>query len=1102
MRETRDYREGLILLHRLPSAARRATFRTSLASLAHAASARQPVPLEGLDPDALLAGIRAAMSESLLDDLDWLSTPSAAVALWEIANALPIGPERRDLGRRVVRHLHDGDAATFIAIATSLALGARKGLRGRGVRARLSLAFELPSTEAEGNETLALALISRSDLARDFLLGPARGNLPGRRFAATLLERASLAAARGAMQDQPEGLRVFAVDEIAATFRKLLADRAPRVHQPAARARGVLSTVLPDLALEVRRDLENERDTVARRRGLLSLAASIAVEAEPANEVLSILRGASDRGLFAAAAAGVRRAVEIEPSACRAIIEEVARGGGPDALDALIDVHLAVGNDVFPQAFAVARARVLEMLESPTEDAGRIAWLEALARDLAPADDRAAPTLRQRVRGALGTFASQGVMAAYEEATAIATMVGEKLDLLTVVDDESADGRRRAYHLVRELDQGVLDLGMLGDLLALRIRTEEEDVDLGIDGWLDRMSAWLCAREERGTADAASLANVTLRAAQLGALVHLADLDGGDGPDATDRTRGRRFRLFRMLLERAHADRTSPFRGAVLEALARACDAVVRDEGSEVCDVLLALAVDLDDPAELEEVAAASVVSELRNAVSVYAELLRAARNGVTSLSGAHAFVVTLLSRTREMPSASSPRLEAFRSALQRFGHAVAAVLSATSLGELRDDADNALLPRVGNAAQAVAQLVSGARRRRGDKVERAVPMSGAMIVTLDALLERRVAGEPVDLMRAVEIATHALREEVPTAIAVVAAFALRHASMLPDRPSQAEDLGSLPSISLIPARRTPLPAWMPPRRTLGGFYILHPLGEGGAASVFVAKRVDERFDERAERFALKVPAYTGAVARTLSEEDFLRMFREEASALLALPQHQNLARFVTFDSGLKPKPILVMEYVEGPTLARVLERRKLTLARALAILDGVAAGLEAMHKGGIAHLDLKPSNVILPKESQSPAPSRTSERPVLVDFGLAGRTLRPGCATLEYGAPEVWGIVEKTTRPMAADVYAFGAVAYEVLTGETLFSGNDEMAVLSAHAIHDGNPEGLAKLPPDVAKLLSSALRRDPSARATITDLRTCLASLATASRTWPLRA
>lgn len=111
----------------------------------------------GLDPEALLAGVTVAMQDSLLDELDWLSAPSAAVALWEIANALPIGPERRDLGRRVVRQLHDGNAATFVAIATALALGARKGLRGRGVRARVSLCLELPTSEAPGKRRVLCA---------------------------------------------------------------------------------------------------------------------------------------------------------------------------------------------------------------------------------------------------------------------------------------------------------------------------------------------------------------------------------------------------------------------------------------------------------------------------------------------------------------------------------------------------------------------------------------------------------------------------------------------------------------------------------------------------------------------------------------------------------------------------------------------------------------------------------------------------------------------------------------------------------------------------------------------------------------------------------
>jgi hypothetical protein len=215
----------------------------------------------------------------------------------------------------------------------------------------------------------------------------------------------------------------------------------------------VLSAVLPDLAGEVRRDLENERDPLARRRGLISLAASIALEAHPADEVLALVQ--NDRGLCAAAAAGVRRAAELEPNACRPILEEVARGGGPDAIDALIDVQLGIGGDALANALTIARGRVTEMLAAKTEDAGRIAWLEALARDLSPRVG--APTLRERVRAALTTFATRGVSPAYDEASAIAAGVAERLEFLDAVDDARADGRRRAFQLVRELDQGVLD---------------------------------------------------------------------------------------------------------------------------------------------------------------------------------------------------------------------------------------------------------------------------------------------------------------------------------------------------------------------------------------------------------------------------------------------------------------------------------------------------------------------------------------------------------------------------------------------------------------------------------------------------------------------
>jgi serine/threonine protein kinase len=280
----------------------------------------------------------------------------------------------------------------------------------------------------------------------------------------------------------------------------------------------------------------------------------------------------------------------------------------------------------------------------------------------------------------------------------------------------------------------------------------------------------------------------------------------------------------------------------------------------------------------------------------------------------------------------------------------------------------------------------------------------------------------------------------------------------------------------------------MPFSRVLGGFYVLHPIGEGGSGSVFVARRAEQRNDARAEGFALKVPEYDGTVSQVLSEADFLRLFREEASALLALPESEpNLARFVTFDAGVRPKPILVMEYVQGPSLEKLLARRSLDMARALSILLGVARGLSAMHRVGLAHLDLKPTNVIVRELGRTPTESGST--PVLVDFGLAGRRLRPGCGTANYAAPEVWSRDARAELdPRPADVYAFGCLAYELISGQLLFEGASDRDVVAAHVAHDGAPAALeawsrvAALRP-LAEWLRRCLRQEPSARQSIDE-------------------
>ena len=228
-------------------------------------------------------------------------------------------------------------------------------------------------------------------------------------------------------------------------------------------------------------------------------------------------------------------------------------------------------------------------------------------------------------------------------------------------------------------------------------------------------------------------------------------------------------------------------------------------------------------------------------------------------------------------------------------------------------------------------------------------------------------------------------------------------------------------------------------------------------------------------------------------------MFREEAGALLSLPKHPNLASFVNFDLSARPKPILVMELIQGQSLDRLVRNRSMSVGQVLGYLDGILAGLEAMHQVGIGHLDVKPSNVIL----------RDDGTPALVDFGLSGRHLRPGCGTLEYCAPEVLGIAPQgqTPSPAQTDIYAFGCCAYELLSADLMFDSDDETALITQHVSHDGWPKKLAEFGAapqltELAALIGACIRRDPRNRPSAREVRKMLRAVTgkLKSLNWPL--
>jgi serine/threonine protein kinase len=307
------------------------------------------------------------------------------------------------------------------------------------------------------------------------------------------------------------------------------------------------------------------------------------------------------------------------------------------------------------------------------------------------------------------------------------------------------------------------------------------------------------------------------------------------------------------------------------------------------------------------------------------------------------------------------------------------------------------------------------------------------------------------------------------------------------------------PAHSILPSPERKMPGWVPESGILGGFRLVRPMASGGLGSLFLAHRLEDEGDPLAPQVVLKVPHDAAALMAHVPEEELLAQFRAEASALAAIPLHQNLARILAFDVAAKPKPFLVMELVEGRTLERDLDEKTLSMSRALDILDGVLAGLDAMHATGVGHLDVKPDNVILRRETGAPT---------LVDFGLSGRTVRKKCGNPIYAAPEVWNDDRAPESAFAADAYSFACLAFEMVTGKMLFDSDDLFNVIRQHFAHDGLPPGIAELRarPELRKLaeiLSRALRANPAQRTRIRMLRTELARVAPQLRDlqWPLR-
>ena len=219
----------------------------------------------------------------------------------------------------------------------------------------------------------------------------------------------------------------------------------------------------------------------------------------------------------------------------------------------------------------------------------------------------------------------------------------------------------------------------------------------------------------------------------------------------------------------------------------------------------------------------------------------------------------------------------------------------------------------------------------------------------------------------------------------------------------------------------------MPERVFAGRFKLRQKLGEGGMGEVWVA-------DQAApvqRRVAIKV------VRPGLDSERMLARFDQERQAL-ALMDHPNIAKVL--DAGeAEGRPYFVMELIKGVPITEYCDRARLSPRERLALFVPVCEAVQHAHQKGVVHRDLKPSNILVALYDGRPVPK-------VIDFGIAKATgprltdrsiyteVGALIGTLEYMAPEQAELnnLDIDTR---ADVYALGAILYELLTGSVPFS-------------------------------------------------------------------
>ncbi|MEZ4365092.1 MAG: protein kinase [Kofleriaceae bacterium] len=288
--------------------------------------------------------------------------------------------------------------------------------------------------------------------------------------------------------------------------------------------------------------------------------------------------------------------------------------------------------------------------------------------------------------------------------------------------------------------------------------------------------------------------------------------------------------------------------------------------------------------------------------------------------------------------------------------------------------------------------------------------------------------------------------------------------------------------------------AELAPGQQVGEYVVDAKIGEGGFGSVF---RATHPVIGKIAAIKVLAPKYS-------ADPDMLSRFASEAKAVNQI-RHRNIIDIFAFGTLPDGRSYYVMEFLEGESLADHLERvGAMPLEEALPVLEALARALDAAHAKGIAHRDLKPDNVLLARDPDG------EPFPKLLDFGIAkllggdgGGAMHKTRTGAPIGTPYYMSPEQSRGRDVdhRTDIYAFGVMTYQLLTGTVPFDGDDYMDILMKQIGEEPVPPSRRRpdLPPGIDEAVAWMMRKDPAARPP--DLASAMAALTEAAQAAGLR-